>query len=306
MTLQVLTDTDVARLTPATAVAVMQDVLRDAAAGRLAAPPRIRATVGAGELVFTVGGRSGPRPTAGFRVYDTYAQAGTEDQAVVLFDAAEGGVTAVVVGSRLGPLRTGALGGAAVAALAPASADVLAMIGSGRQAQAQLEAIAATRALAHVRIHSPTHAHAQALAALAADDLGLDAIAVTTAEESVREASLVVCATASRAPVLEDAWIGEGTHVTTVGPKGVGGHELPLELVGRADLVVTDAPAQLHDTPGGCAYHAVADVGDLADVVAGARPGRRSDHDLTIYVSTGLAGTEVALAHRLLAEVGGG
>lgn len=304
MTPPLLTDADVERVGPAEAVAVMQEVLRDAAAGRLAAPPRLRVPVGAGELVFTVGGRTGPDPSAGFRLYSTYTGTGSGDgsehQLVVVVDPEEGSVLALVVGSRLAALRTGGLGGAAVAALAPDSAHVLGLVGSGRQARAQLETIAATRTLAHVRVWSPRTEHAEALAGHARSELGLDAVAVATAEEAVRQMPLVVCATSSKEPVLVADWVAEGAHVTTVGPKGVGGHELPLALLTRAAVVVTDGPAQLHDTPGGCAYHAVADVGDLAGIVAGTTPGRQSDRDVTVYVSTGLAGSEVALAHRVL------
>ena len=116
------------------------------------------------------------------------------------------------------------------------------------------------------------------------------------------DADVVICSTLSDTPVLETDWIARGTHVQNVGPKFRDSSELPVDLYESADLLVTDAPAQLEDygetflvagTP-----HADRIV-SLGDVVTGTAS-RTDPEQITLLCSLGLAGTEVALADRLL------
>jgi len=98
---------------------------------------------------------------------------------------------------------------------------------------------------------------------------------------------------------VEAAWLAAGTAVTTVGPKQVGRSEFGPDLPARADLIVTDSPAQLgaYDPP---ALLAGADVVGLGAVLAGEHPGRTSAEQITLYESVGLAGTEPYLLAELL------
>ena len=109
----------------------------------------------------------------------------------------------------------------------------------------------------------------------------------------------MLCATTSRTPVLETAWLKAGAHVNQVGPKGLGHSELPADVVDVAAVIATDSLAQTRAYP---EPHFVTDerrfVG-LENIVVGDEPGRRSD-DVTLFCSVGLAGTEVVLANHLL------
>jgi alanine dehydrogenase len=297
MPMLVLDDSDVARLcTAELAVASAREALADAAAGILQGPPRLVAPTGAGDFVFTVGGR--PDGPSGFRAYGSWRSDG--DQLVAVWDAG-GRLTGLVTGTLLGALRTGGLGGAAVDALARPDADVLAVLGSGRMAWAQVWAAVAVRTLREVRVWSPDADHRISFTSRVRDELGVAAQAAPDARTAVEGAGIVIVSTVATSPVLATDWLAPGCHVNSTGPKGAGASELDPELAERAALVVSDSPAQIEANPDG--WFTSREAMPLGEVVAGLRPGRRTPGELTLYVSTGLAGSEVVLADRLLRRV---
>jgi alanine dehydrogenase len=155
--------------------------------------------------------------------------------------------------------------------------------------------------LSRVRVFSPTRAHRETFASRAAADLGLEAVSCDSAEEAVVDADLVVLATRSERPVIESDWIRRGTHLTTVGPKVASAHETPGDLAERADALVSDSPEQAA-AYGEPLFTDRVPV-HLGAVAAGDHPGRTRPTDVTVYCSTGLAGSEVVLAESLLATV---
>jgi alanine dehydrogenase len=294
----VLSDADVrARLAAADAVRAASRALLDAYRGVLAAPPRWRADFGDNALVFTAGGYAGG--TIGFRVYGLWP--GESDQAVLVWGG-DGRLKGCVVGSELGARRTGALGGVAVDVLAREDGSTVGIVGSGSQAWTQLWAIAAVRPLRRVRVFSPTRDRRERFARRAEAELGLQAAASATAKEAVLGADLVVLATRSERPVIEADWIRPGTHVNTIGPKLVSAHETPPELAERADGLFSDSPEQAMAY--GEPFFTQRALVHLGAVVAGDHPGRASATDITVYCSTGLAGSEVLLAESLLEATG--
>jgi alanine dehydrogenase len=289
-----LFDEDVrARLTPALAVEGVRRALVGAHRGELHAPPRVQADLGGRALVFTAGGLSDG--AAGFRVYQTGA--GEADQVVVVWGP-DGGLAGCIVGHELGAARTGALGAAAVDALALPDAEVVGVVGSGRQAWTQLWALTAVRRVARVRVHSPTEAHREHFAERARAELRLNAAAVPAAREAVEGAQIVVLATRSETPVIEAEWVSPGTHVNTVGPKTAGACETPPDLAEAAAVVVSDSPAQAQAY--GAPFFTSRELVHLGAVIADDAPGRTSESDITLYASTGLAGSEVVIARSLL------
>ncbi len=285
----VLDDRDVAaRVDAHFAVVAMREALVAAYRGDLQAPPRVRA----GVLTFTCGRVAGR--WYGYRSYDTHMGG---QQLVVVHAEPTGEVAGIAVGSALGMLRTGALGGAAVDALARPDASSVGIVGAGRQAWAQLWAIASVRSLSDVAVSS--RRPATAFAARATAEFGVRVRAVETARAAVEERDIVVLATSSATPVVDAGWLSPGTAVTTVGPKQVGRAEFALDLPGRSALVVTDSPAQLgsYDPP---ALLAGTPAIHLGAIIAGDHAGRAGAEDVTLYASVGLAGTEPYLLARLL------
>ncbi|KXK61352.1 ornithine cyclodeaminase [Micromonospora rosaria] len=296
-----ISDAEVAAtLDAATTVAAMRDALLAAHAGHLVAPPRAAAPLAGGRLVLTAGQLVGE--WYGYRSYDTFGHPGTE-QLVVLHDARTGAVRAVAVGEELGSRRTGGLGGVAVDALARPDAATVGVLGSGRQAWTQLWATAAVRDLREVTVHSPNPAHRTAFAARVHAELGVPARPVDSASAAVRDRDVVLVATTSVTPVLAAADLAPGTHLNVVGFKQLDRHEFGTDLLDAAEVLVTDSPAQAgaYLPPMLAALPPYAGrLRDLGAVLAGAVPGRTGADQVSVFCSTGLAGTEVFLLDRMV------
>jgi ornithine cyclodeaminase/alanine dehydrogenase-like protein (mu-crystallin family) len=292
--MRILHDEHVRQLAPWVAVDAARRGLLAAHAGRLTSPPRLRAEAGATDYVFTVGGlRDG---VSGFRAYRTCPHAG--DQLVAVWNH-DGELAGVVVGAELGARRTGALGAVAADVLARRPASVLATIGTGPQAWAQVWAITAVRTLAHVHVFSRDPERRAGFARRVGDELGVPAAPAPSAEQAAAGADIVILATTSTSPVLDAAAIRPGTHLTTVGPKWAGAHELPLDLAEKAAVITCDSPQQAAHYPRRFFVDPAA-LTALGAVVAGEEPGRTAAADITVHCSVGLAGTEVLLGARLL------
>ena len=296
----ILDDADVRRLLdPAMAIAAVRGSLIAHHAGVLTAPPRLRASLGDGDLMFTVGRLAGTG--YGFRVYGTMPS-DHDDQITVVYDDATGRIDGAITGDFLGAARTGAIGAVAVDVLARPDAGTLGLIGSGRQAWTQVWAIRAVRSLREVRVYGRDPARREAFARRVRAELSLPAVSVADPETAVAGADIVLLATSSRSPVIEANWVAAGTHVTTLGPKQAGAHECPAGLAERAGLILTDSLAQLDAYPGPFFLVGPARdrMGALGAAAAGAGPARQSADDITLFCSVGLAGTEIAVAAALL------
>jgi alanine dehydrogenase len=295
-----LNDHDVrAHLDPVTAVDAVRAALLATYEGTMHAPPRVRAELGDGGLVFTAG-RLDRLGVFGFRAYDTFAGA---EQLVAVWGREDGRLRTLVYGNELGARRTGAIGAVAVDVAAMPGPIRLGLAGSGIQAWTQLWAITAVREIAEVTVTARHPEHAAAFARRAAAELGVAACPAATVEETVRDRDVVIVATNSGVPVLEAGWISPGTHVSTVGPKSVSRHEVPAALAERAEVILTDSAAQLAAYPEPHLF-AGRPVSELGAVLAGAAMARSSPEQITVFCSVGLAGTAVAVAAALCDRVG--
>ena len=300
----ILTDGDVyAQFDYETVVDAMSDAFAERAAGTLEAPPRWSVDAGAGDLVFTAGAATGPTNAAGFRVYETYPESGADHtELVAVFNATTGAFEGLLVGHAVGGLRTGGIGGVAIDCLAREDSDTLGVLGSGFQARAQVGAACAVRDFSTVSVYSPTEASRNAFAETVDEEVEPTVRAVGKPESVVREADALVCATDSEVPVFDPDWLESGTHVTTIGPRFADAHELPLEVVDRADAVATDSLPQLDaaDRPHFVSSQYDGRLLELAEVLEEPTLGRTAADDVTLFCSVGLAGTEVVLGSRFL------
>jgi alanine dehydrogenase len=234
---------------------------------------------------------------------------------IVLLDPATGGLVALVDGRYITEARTAAVSAVSVKHLARPEASVLAIIGSGVQARSHLEAIRCVRAIADVRVWSPTPAHVDAFvreATAAAIHDERDATppsirATADAASAVRGADVVVLATSSRVPVIDDEDVADGAHVCAVGACRPDQREMQTALVARARVFVdarTGALAEAGDLllpirEG--AFGADHVAGELGEVVLGRVAGRTSASAVTIFKSLGMAAEDVVAA-ALVAE----
>jgi ornithine cyclodeaminase/alanine dehydrogenase-like protein (mu-crystallin family) len=215
---------------------------------------------------------------------------------VTLFDGETGEVRVLMNASAITAIRTAAVSAVATRLLAREDARVLGILGAGVQARSHLEALLLVRNFDSVRIFSRTAAHAEALA----DEAGAEAAG--SAEEAVRDADVVVTATSSAEPVLERGWLKPGAHVNAIGGRPPQMTELDISTVADSAFFVDrreSAEAEAGD------YRAALDSGaigpdhiraELGEVLIGARPGRSSEDELTVFRSLGLAVEDLAAA----------
>ena len=216
--------------------------------------------------------------------------------AIVLFDPASGALLAVTDGRYITEARTAAVSAVSVRHMARRDARVLAIVGSGVQAHSHLEALALVRDFREIRVWSPNAAR---LRQFAADH---NVRACESAESAIRDADVVVLATSSITPVIDDAWVAPGTHVIAVGACRPTHRETDPRLVARA-LVVVDSRAAAMQEAGDILLaieDGLIDAGhvhaELGEVASGAKSGRQHPGQVTLFKSLGLAIEDVVSA----------
>jgi ornithine cyclodeaminase len=220
--------------------------------------------------------------------------------AVLLFDGETGELRALVDASAVTAIRTAAVSAVATRELARADSTELAILGSGVQARAHLEALAQVRPFAAARVWSRTPEHARAFAAEAAVPFPVHA--VESAEAAVRDADVVVTVTSAREPIVELGWLAPGAHVNAVGSSIPAARELDAPTMAAARLFVDRRESALNES--GEYLRAVEEQGvgpehiqaELGEVLIGVREGRGSSDELTVFVSLGLAAEDLAAA----------
>ena len=216
---------------------------------------------------------------------------------VTLFDGGTGEPRAILDASAVTAIRTAAVSAVATRLLAREQARVLAIVGAGVQGKAHLEALVPLRSFEEVRIYSPTEAHALAVAGDGA------ARVVSSAQEAVRGADVVVLATSAREPVVRRDWLAPGAHVNAIGASVPSARELDTATVAACALYC-DSRESLRNEAGeylrAVQEGAIAGEdhvrGELGEVLAGTAPGRRGDDELTVFRSLGLAVEDLAAA----------
>jgi alanine dehydrogenase len=266
--------------------------------GQASVPPRTAARAPSGLL----GAMPGWVAERGFALKAVSVFPGNADRGlpthqgvITLFDEEDGSLLSVMDGEHITAMRTG--GGAAVSVrvLARSDARTLAILGAGVQGHSHLATVPLVRAFTSIRICSRDADRAAALAV--ADPR---CIVVSGFEEAIRGADVVCCCTDTREPITRYEWFDAGTHVTSVG--GTFGHEIDADTVRLARVFVewkgaaeSAPPAGAHELQGRDA----ATVTEVGEVIAGLKPGRQSENEITVYKSTG-SGFEDAVVARIV------
>jgi ornithine cyclodeaminase len=286
----ILSDTDVARsCTASRSIAVMRRALHAHGEGRLSAPPRTYNDIAPGRLVYTAGALEGL--VHGVRIYDH----ADSEQVVAVWDSPSRRLAAVILGAELGRRRTGAIGAVALDTLARPDAATLGIVGTGHQAWTQVWAATAVRNWSHVKVYSRNPYWRERFAARCREQLLVDAEPVANPRTAFRHRDAMIIATNSPTPVFDTAWLEPGMHITSVGPKSLSAHEVPLDLLDRVELAVTDSLAQVHGYAEPYALSTRRMV-ELGAILAGSATGRTDPEQISLFCSVGLAGTEVILA----------
>ena len=221
---------------------------------------------------------------------------------VMLFSAATGELLALMNASAITAIRTAAASAVATRLLARSDAGDLAILGAGVQARSHLAAMACVRPIRRARVASRDPARAQAFAAEMAPRYDFPIEPVASAEQALRDADLIVTATSSAEPVLRREWIADGAHLNVIGASLPTRREVDGATLGAAAVFVDRRESALNEAgdyllavkegaaPADCIR------AELGEVAIGAKPGRTSPKQITLFKSLGLAIEDLAAA----------
>jgi alanine dehydrogenase len=293
------------------AIELVEHAFQQLADGSAINHPRRRVILPTGSVLHYMA--AGTPQYFGLKAYSVNAKTGAHFE-VLLYDSVDGLPLATLEANRLGQIRTGSASGVATKYLAREDASVAAIIGSGFQAETQLEAVANVRKFREVRIWSRKPERREEFVRRCAERFNLNIRATETARDCVEGADIVVTATSSKEPVFESSWISPGTHVNASGSNWADRRELPAELIyERAAIVAVDSVevAKLESgdlliplgDPGGKSFPGRAFPGvELSEIIAGKRQGRTSADQITVFKSNGLAVEDIAVAGYIYEE----
>jgi ornithine cyclodeaminase len=228
---------------------------------------------------------------------------------ILVFDAATGSPRALMDGTLITAGRTAAGSALSARLLAREDSHLLLIIGTGVEARAHAAAIPRVRPIREIRVLGRNPQKAARLAAEIAAAQGIKASACGEAEPAFAGADIVCATTHSPQPVVKGVWLRPGMHVTSVGlnPDGC---EVDASAVRKSLVVVETRQAALAPDAGGAndlkwpirdglitEAHIHAEIGEL---VSGAKPGRTSSDQVTLYKSVGVAVQDAVAAHLVL------
>ena len=229
---------------------------------------------------------------------------------ILVFDAETGSPRALMDGTFITAARTAAGSALSARLLAHPDAHVLLIVGTGVQARAHANAIPRVRPIREIRVVGRDPQKAARLVEEITREQGIKAFACDSVEQTFAGAHIICAATHAAEPVVKGAWLEAGTHVTSVG-LNADGCEVDAEAVVKSLVVVETREAALASGPGGAndlkwpirdgvmgANHIHAEIGEL---ISGAKPGRTSAEQITLYKSVGVA-VQDAVAARLVLD----
>ncbi len=310
--MRVLSADDVRRAVPMqAAIDAVEAAFMCLATGQADVPLRVQIATPAPQGVsFCMPARLGgaPAPALGVKVVSVFpGNLGRGEPSIYalvnLFDPASGRPLAVIDGTYLTALRTGAASGVATRHLARTEARVLAIFGAGAQALPQVLAVCAVRPIERVWIINRTAERARLLVARLRDaGLTQDLRIARGPAQALAEADVVCTATSSPTPLFADAELRPGTHINAIGAYRPAMAEIPPATLARARIVVDQrqaAWAEAGDLIQAREAGAISEahiVGELGDVAAGTIPGRSGSAEITCFKSVGNAVQDVAVA----------
>lgn len=228
---------------------------------------------------------------------------------VFVIDSRTGIPMALMDGTYLTAMRTGAASGAATDLLARKDARLLVLFGAGTQARTQLEAVCTVRPITKVLVCDVDPKRAKDFVeemkgrgAPIPDDIRW----IASAGEGVKEADIICTATTSSKPVFDGKALRPGTHINAVGAYTPQMQEVDSETIRRAKIVVDSRQASLAEAgdlviPMQQGLITEKDIhAEIGEIVAGLRPGRESKDEITYFKTVGLAVQDVAAARRVL------
>jgi thiomorpholine-carboxylate dehydrogenase len=268
-------------------IPAMADAMRDLSAGKVEQPLRLILPVKEHKGFFGVmpayGGALGAKLVT---FYPNNQGLPTHHAMIVLFRPETGEPLVTMDGRLITEMRTAAVSAVATDLLARRAVGVLAILGSGVQAQSHLEALRIVRQFRKVRVWSPRNAGEFAKK--------FSVSAAASAEEAVRGADVIVVATSANTPILRGEWLAPGAHINAVGATRPDWRELDDEVLRRSRIYVESRDAASKES--GDVIAAGKTLTELGEVIAESKPGRQSNDEITLYKSVGVAVEDIVAA----------
>src|SRR2546426_10800527 len=268
-------------------IPVMASALADLSSGKVVQPMRVMVPIA------DRGGFLGRLPAYGGALgaklvtfYPSNEGVPTHHAVIVLFRPETGEPLVTMDGRLITEMCTAAVSAVATKCLARPEASVLGILGAGVQARSHLEALRLVRTFREIRVWSPRNARAFA------QQFGIRAAA--SAAEAVRGPHGVGGATTSQTPVLLGEWLSAGTHINAVGAPRPTWRELDDAVLRAARIYVESREAAAREAGGVIAAGQV--YAEIGEVVTGAKRGRESAGEITLFKSVGVAIEDVVTA----------
>ncbi|MCE9641124.1 MAG: ornithine cyclodeaminase family protein [Betaproteobacteria bacterium] len=291
-------------LTMPKTVELVEAALKARAEGRAIDVPRMRARSPAGTQ-HILQAAAPDLKMIGYKIYYSNPGKGSRYH-VHLIDTDSGNLVAMIEASHLGMVRTGAASGVATRYMARADAATVGMIGAGKQAVGQLEAVCAVRKITSAKVYSRKSEKARDFCDKMSAKLGIKMEAVTSAPEAVHGVDIVNVITKASSPVLLGEWLEPGQHINAAGSNALTRRELDEAAIKRCARVVVDSRGTARNECGDLLpliesgrldWDALPELGEL---IAGHIAGRKARDEITLYESHGMGIQDIYTGHYIL------
>jgi len=224
---------------------------------------------------------------------------------VILFDAKHGQPLMMFDALEITAIRTAAASGLATKLLSGENSELLAIIGSGEQAERHLESMMLVRKIKQVNVWSRNEKNTKWFAEKNSKKYDVEIILKENAEQAVKDADIICTVTSSAEPVVKGEWIAAGTHVNAVGSSTATKRELDTNAILRSKLF-TDCYESIFNEAGDFLIpkkegviddsHVKADLGEL---LTGTKKGRENNEEITVFKSLGIASEDIFSAFHI-------
>lgn len=310
-----ITENEISQLiTMKMAIQKCKDALLLAASGKTQIPLRMSMPISENEQFLFKPGYIQELNTAGVKIVSVFPQnthQATVQAQMLLMDARNGEIQAIIDGTYLTRLRTGALQGAATDILARANAKTALLIGTGGQALCQLEALLNVRNLSTVWVCGRNYETTkQFVDKLAFYDFNTKIIPIKHIDEVITEADIITAITTSNTPVFDGSLVKNGTHINGMGSYTPQMQELPEDVVIKADKIFFDTKEGVLAGAGdfiipiqkGLINPTSNHCNEIGDLLRNKVPGRETESEITLFKSVGTAVLDIVTAEYIFRQ----
>jgi ornithine cyclodeaminase/alanine dehydrogenase len=224
---------------------------------------------------------------------------------VLLSDPENGAILAIMDGTFLTAIRTGAASAVATKYLAKKDAKTVGLIGTGVQGRAQIQGVCEVREIQKVKAFDIIPDRCSSFCKEISRELEVDAVPVSRPELVVKGSEIVATSSTSKTPVLNGDWLAEGAHVNAIGSHTPDARELDATAIRRAKVIVDSREVALKEagdimipiSQGIISSEHI--FAELGEIITGKKAGREGPNEITIFKSQGLAIQDVSTANKI-------